>query len=420
MHVSISTLLRHERLLLLSVGLLTALLAVTAGAEVALLILVIYLVFHLIQLARFLAGRPVLPAGFWPWLQRGWKQTQWRRERRMRRLARQLERDEAVLDALPVGLVQLDGEGEIQRFNRAAGEILGLRRQDCGTPIRHLLRLPEFVRWLTGGDGTLRLVMPEARLRVLALEKRPLDPGTLLLVRDITNEADVARLRRDFVANASHELRTPVTVFRGYLEVLLAQWDPALQPVRPALEQMAQQAERMHAIIEDLLTLSSLEQGMGRDQRERVDMAALMDMLHQEAAQLSGKRHALVFECATEHDLRGNRSVLHSIFSNLISNAVRYTPEGGRIEVRWHLNEAGEGVFEVSDTGIGIPREHIPRLTERFYRVDTARSRESGGTGLGLAIVRHGLEMHRGRLEVDSTPQVGSTFRAVFPAEAVT
>ncbi|WP_294948523.1 phosphate regulon sensor histidine kinase PhoR [Sulfurivirga sp.] len=406
--------------MLLSVGLLAVLLALVAGTEAALLILAAYLAFHLIQLARFLSGKSVLLVGFWPWLQRSWKQTQWRRERRMRRLARQLARDEAVLDALPVGLVQLDGEGDIQRFNRTAGEILGLRRQDCGTPIRHLLRLPEFVRWLAGGEDILRLVMPEARLRVLALEKRPLDHGLLLLVRDITTEADVARLRRDFVANASHELRTPVTVFRGYLETLLALEEPALQPVRPALEQMAQQAERMHAIIEDLLTLSSLEQGMGRDQRERVDMTALMETLCQEAVQLSANQHVLVFECETEHDLRGNRSVLHSIFSNLISNAVRYTPEGGRIEVRWRLNEAGEGVFEVSDTGIGIPREHIPRLTERFYRVDTARSRESGGTGLGLAIVRHGLEMHRGRLEVDSTPQVGSTFRAIFPAKAVT
>jgi two-component system phosphate regulon sensor histidine kinase PhoR len=238
----------------------------------------------------------------------------------------------------------------------------------------------------------------------------------LLLAEDITAEYDLSQVRRDFVANASHELRTPVTVFTGYLETLLDLAPEPLTPYRPALEQMHQQAQRMRQIIDDLLTLSAIERCQRPQAEISVDMHVLMTQLSEEAQLLSQGRHQLTFEIRSTEGVLRDESVLHSVFSNLISNAIRYTPEGGKIWVRWYVKEA-QGIFEVQDTGIGIPREHLPRLTERFYRVDTARSRAQGGTGLGLAIVKHGLELHGGTLEVESTPQIGSCFKAVFPAQ---
>ncbi|RMD59044.1 hypothetical protein D6833_12085, partial [Candidatus Parcubacteria bacterium] len=235
----------------------------------------------------------------------------------------------------------------------------------------------------------------------------------------ITQAHDLMQMRRDFVANASHELRTPLTVFTGYLETLLDMLPPDLEGLRPALVQMEQQAVRMRRIIEDLLTLSAVERQSRLENEHWIDMCALLDTLRDETELLSAGQHEIAFSCEEKGRLYGDANLLRSVFTNLLSNAVRYTPEGGRISVRWYTSEKG-GCFEVEDTGIGIPREHIPRLTERFYRVDTARSRETGGTGLGLAIVKHVLELHGGHLEVESLPHVGSTFRAVFPANRVT
>ncbi len=378
----------------------------------------VYGLWQLLQAARFHGGRAPWPVGYWPTL---WQYQQWQQRRQQRRLERRttrFEHQQRMLDALPQGVVELSAEGSIVWFNTAAARLLGLKKDDRGKPIQRLVRLPEFVRWLEHDrEDVLDLTMPQARLKVLRFRRRRLMDASLLLVDDVTEEHDLAQVRRAFVANASHELRTPVTVFRGYLETLLTLDDAALRPWRGALDQMAQQAERMHRIIEDLLTLSAIERHQGDGQEQTLDLMQLFEQLAEEARHLSQGRHELTFTVSQPAGLRGDATLVRSIFSNLITNALRYTPEGGRVEVCWFVRDTGEGVFEVLDTGIGIPREHIPRLTERFYRLDTARSRDSGGTGLGLAIVKHALEQHDGRLEIESTPQVGSVFRAVFPAK---
>ena len=349
----------------------------------------------------------------------------WRRLKRLRRNLQRLRRardhSQARLQQLPLALVELDADFHIVWKNAAAQQLLGLQRTDAGRHIRQFLRVPEFVQWLDAGqfEQPLKLTMPGQQLQVLQLRLLPFDRGWLMLIEDITAAHDLMQMRRDFVANASHELRTPLTVFTGYLETLVDMLPPQMESLRPALLQMEQQAVRMRRIIEDLLTLSAVERQHRLTQEQRIDMTALLETLRAEADLLSAGRHRITFSCAESAHLRGDPDLLRSVFTNLLSNAVRYTPEGGQISVRWYANEKG-GCFEVEDTGIGIAREHIPRLTERFYRVDTARSRETGGTGLGLAIVKHVLELHGGHLEVESLPQVGSTFRAVFPKSRVT
>lgn len=349
----------------------------------------------------------------------------WRRLKRLqanlRRLRTARDHARARLEHLPLALVELDEGFRLVWRNPAAKTLLGLQRSDAGRHIRQFLRAPEFVQWLEQGafEKPLKLTLPGQTLQVVQVQLIPFEKGWLMLLEDITQAHDLMQMRRDFVANASHELRTPLTVFTGYLETLLDMLPPQLENLRPALTQMEQQAARMRRIIEDLLTLSAVERQSQLENEHWIDMCALLDTLRDEADLLSGGQHEITFSCEEKGRLYGDPNLLRSVFTNLLSNAVRYTPEGGRIAVRWYTSEKG-GCFEVEDTGIGIPREHIPRLTERFYRVDTARSRETGGTGLGLAIVKHVLELHGGHLEVESLPHVGSTFRAVFPASRVT
>ncbi|SIO05707.1 two-component system, OmpR family, phosphate regulon sensor histidine kinase PhoR [Sulfurivirga caldicuralii] len=349
----------------------------------------------------------------------------WRRLKRLqanlRRLRTARDHARARLEHLPMALVELDEGFRLVWRNPAAKKLLGLQRSDAGRHIRQFLRAPEFVQWLERGafERPLKLSLPGQTLQVVQVQLIPFEGGWLMLLEDITQAYDLMQMRRDFVANASHELRTPLTVFTGYLETLLDMLPPDLESLRPALEQMEQQAVRMRRIIEDLLTLSAVERQSRLENEHWIDMCAQLDTLRDEADLLSAGRHEITFSCEEKGRLYGDPNLLRSVFTNLLSNAVRYTPEGGRIAVRWYVSEKG-GFFEVEDTGIGIPREHIPRLTERFYRVDTARSRETGGTGLGLAIVKHVLELHGGHLEVESLPYVGSTFRAVFPINRVT
>ncbi|HIC99829.1 MAG TPA: phosphate regulon sensor histidine kinase PhoR [Piscirickettsiaceae bacterium] len=379
---------------------------------------VIYSLGQLVQMARFLSGRPPWPMGVWPIIWHRWQHHQQRTTDKLKQNYRRIRQLNRMLAVLPQGVVELDEAGNIVWFNPAAESLLGLCEADRGKPVQHLVRVPEFIRWLEQDDTSpLKVVMPQMQLKVLRFQRRPLKGGALLLVEDISREHDLWQVRRDFVANASHELRTPVTVFRGYLETLLSM--EALKPWQTPLRHMSEQADRMHLIIEDLLTLSVIEQAQGDGNERTVSLQQLFPMLEEEARQLSRGQHHLHFTVQDDVGLRGEPTLLRSIFANLISNAVRYTPEGGEIRVSWRLNANGEGVFEVKDTGIGIPREHLPRLTERFYRVDKARSREKGGTGLGLAIVKHALEYHQGRLEVESTPRIGSTFRAIFPLQRI-
>jgi len=221
------------------------------------------------------------------------------------------------------------------------------------------------------------------------------------------------QVRQDFVANVSHELRTPLTVIRGYIEVLLTK-QPKGSDDKKALDQMLEHSLRMEHIINDLLFLSKLDSSEQPIQHKPINVATLLESVVQDAQKISGdKKHDIVLEADTALTMDGAQEELKSLFSNLIINAVKYTPPGGKIVVRWYC-ENGSPCFSVMDTGIGIAKSHIPRLTERFYRVDKARSRDSGGTGLGLAIVKHVLMRHQGTLFIDSTAGKGSTFRCIF------
>jgi two-component system phosphate regulon sensor histidine kinase PhoR len=237
-----------------------------------------------------------------------------------------------------------------------------------------------------------------------------------VISRDITRWERLEAMRRDLVANVSHELRTPITVLAGFLETLNDQVEPDPVMQKRAMELMTQQTTRMQNLVEDLLTLSRLENARGPASEQRVDVPRLVHAMHHEALALSARRHQITLEVDESLWLVGAENELRSIFLNLITNAIRYTPAKGSIAISWHAAEDGGAVFSVRDTGIGIAPEHIPRLTERFYRVDRSRSRETGGTGLGLAIVKYALSHHQARLDIQSEPDQGSTFSATFPA----
>ncbi|MCA1714173.1 MAG: phosphate regulon sensor histidine kinase PhoR, partial [Gammaproteobacteria bacterium] len=237
----------------------------------------------------------------------------------------------------------------------------------------------------------------------------------LLVARDVSKLMRLEQMRRDFVANVSHELRTPLTVVHGYLELL----DPAEQPEwAPMLAEMQRQSQRMTQLVEDLLTLSRLE-AQDALAEESVSMAPMLATLKREAEALSQRRHTIVLEDSAQADLWGSTKELHSAFSNLVGNAVRYTPAGGRIAIGFAHDGDGGAVLSVQDSGYGIPAAHLPRITERFYRVSTSRSRESGGTGLGLSIVKHVLNLHQATLAIESEVGRGSTFSCHFGAERV-
>lgn len=341
------------------------------------------------------------------------------------------ERFRLAAEALPEGVVILDHGSAIEWMNPRAEHLLGLDiRRDLGMPVTHLMREPEFVTFLDqhrkNAEPQTPLVVRPLRSpgRVLHIRGAPFSAGrTLLLIEDLTQIERLENVRRDFVANVSHELRTPLTVVQGFLETARDGITDTAHPTPPAeivqyLEMALDHARRMQRLIEDLLTLSALETD-APPQEEQVDVATLLALLREEVQALSGGRHELALENSGPPTLLGSSRELHSAFSNLASNAVRYTPAGGRIALRWRAVAAGGAVFEVADSGIGIDSRDIPRLTERFYRVDRGRSRDSGGTGLGLAIVKHVLERHQAKLEIKSSPGEGSTFAAVFPARCV-
>jgi len=331
---------------------------------------------------------------------------------------RVLARFRAAARALPDGVLLLDAENRIAWANPTARQHFGVdARRDAGQPVVHLLRHPDFVAYLENGafDAPLTLRTAE-RDGVLSL--RVIEFGAdqkLLSSRDVTLEARIETMRRDFVANVSHELKTPVTVLAGFVETLADDSLPLDADRRKHfLGLMAEEARRMQRLIEDLLALSALETGHAPRDEDLVDMRTLVEVLAEEARALSAGRHRIGTEIVGAARLAGDARELHSALSNLVSNAVRYTPEGGSIALAWRIDD-GHGVFSVADTGPGIEARHIPRLTERFYRVDKSRSRETGGTGLGLAIVNQVLTRHGGNLEIESSPGHGSTFRAVFP-----
>jgi two-component system, OmpR family, phosphate regulon sensor histidine kinase PhoR len=332
---------------------------------------------------------------------------------RSRRLAANLRDLRNAASQLPDAVVLIDQQQQIRWFNHAAENLLGLRRpQDRGVLLQQRMADSELAGWLR--DGALEplndATAPGQANSQLNVSMLPFgDHEQLLLARDISHLNRLEQIRRDFVANVSHELRTPLTVIHGYLELIDPEDVPELAPV---LGEMRAQSKRMGQIVEDLLTLSRLEtQHQIAD--ERVPMASLLATVRKEADALSQGRHRILLESSAEADLLGSPKDLHSALSNLVSNAVRYTPAGGTITIRWQ-REPGGAVYSVSDTGFGIPATHLARLTERFYRISSSRSRDSGGTGLGLSIVKHVLNLHQAQLQIESAPGVGSTFACHF------
>jgi len=337
--------------------------------------------------------------------------------RRRRELAQLIVRSRRGAQALPYGVAVLDADYRLDWCNAAAQDHLGLNpERDRNQPIVNVVRAPEFVEYLHVGDFSepVRLGAPGGR-RTLSLQVVSFgDEEHLLLSQDVTGAAQVEAMRRDFVANVSHELRTPLTVLAGFLETIQDLKLDAAR-VRDYVGLMAPQAERMKRIIYDLLTLSALEHAPPPPDAERVRLQPMLQRVRAEVEALSAGRHRVSLEISDAHDLLGAEREIASAFTNLATNAVRYTPAGGEIRLRWDSADTG-GVFSVEDSGIGIDPEHLPRLTERFYRVDRGRSRETGGTGLGLSIVKHALARHQAALAIESTPGKGSRFSARFPA----
>lgn len=337
----------------------------------------------------------------------------------------ELARFRRAAEALPDGVMILDGHRAIEWMNLQAEACLGLKASiDTGSRITHLLREPEFLAYLDSSDHRgvpLELHTQRNPGRSLQVQAAPFAAGrTLLLVRDVTQLQKLATMRRDFVANVSHELKTPLTVTRGFVETALdALHDTPPQELAQYLQTAVEQAQRMQQLIDDLLTLSSLETDSPPPLEDPVDAAALLADICQEVQALSAGRHRIRMENEGPRGLLGSARELRSAFANLAGNAVRYTPDGGEIVLRWSHEDGAGGRFSVRDSGIGIAPQHLPRLTERFYRVDRGRSREAGGTGLGLAIVKHVLERHQAVLQIESEPGRGSMFSAVFPPHRV-
>lgn len=342
-----------------------------------------------------------------------------KRERKLKAVIR-LYRESSA--AMPDATLVLGSDNSIEWMNDAASTLLGLKGDmDIGHRIDNLVRHPDFIGFLHGGDysESLELSSPIDEDRVMEIHIVPYgDDQRLLVARDITKLHRLEAMRRDFIANVSHELSTPLTVISGYLESL-GEKSHQVPQFEQAVRQMRRQTERMTNLVSDLLQLSRLEINDTREPEVEINVVGMLRGLVSDAGMMDPeRRHHVTLEADEAVALRGVSRHLYSAFSNIIRNAVQYTPDGGRIMVRWSGDGAG-ACFEVRDTGIGVPAAAISRLTERFYRVDTGRSRALGGTGLGLSIVKHVVRNHQGRLEIESAAGKGSTFRCLFPAERV-
>jgi two-component system phosphate regulon sensor histidine kinase PhoR len=394
------------------------------------LVLSAYLYWHLRNLFRLYKWlqdghrfHPPEASGIWGDVFNLIYRSQLRNRKRKKKLTSLIKRFQEATAAMPDATIILDSGGGIEWFNDAARTLLGLQAgRDVGQRIVNLIRSPEFRRFLALGspEEPMRMVSPVDENAILNFRVVPYGKNRYLLIaRDVSQQARLEEMRRDFVANVSHELRTPLTVVNGFLETLLDEVDDYPAHLTRSLSLMEQQAGRMSQIVEDLLLLSRLESGNNNTPRESVAVGAVLKMIEEGVEPLAAeKKQKLSFEFDGSLMLYGVEKELYSAFSNLVTNAVRYTPEGGSIKVHWFSDERGAH-FEVEDSGMGIAPQHIPRLTERFYRVDVGRSRESGGTGLGLAIVKHVLNRHKGNLRISSILNRGSTFSCDFPSELI-
>jgi two-component system, OmpR family, phosphate regulon sensor histidine kinase PhoR len=357
-----------------------------------------------------------------------WGELGYRVEKALRATERELEAERnqrreflSAIEASPNGVLLLDKQDRIEWCNSVSADHFGLDPQrDVQQRVTNLVRDPLFVAHLAEGGDDVAVEFPGGRGHgtLSVLVRRYGDGKRLVLSQDVTERERADAMRRDFVANVSHEIRTPLTVLAGFVETLANL--PLTEPERRrVLALMEQQTARMQSLVADLLTLAQLEGSPRPAPDTWVAVQRLLDQAHAEAVPLSAGRHEIVFAAAGDAELAGSAGELQSALGNLVTNAVRYTPEGGRIDVRWVWRQDGRGAFEVRDNGVGIAREHLPRVTERFYRVDGSRSRDTGGTGLGLSIVKHVLQRHGGEIDIESEPGKGSCFRLVFPPSRV-
>ncbi|HDL7020430.1 TPA: phosphate regulon sensor histidine kinase PhoR, partial [Yersinia enterocolitica] len=340
------------------------------------------------------------PSGRWSWepLFYGLYQMQLRNRRRRRELALLIKRFRSGAESLPDAVVMTTIDGNIFWCNGLAQQLLGFRwPEDNGQHILNLLRYPEFSQYLQQQEFSRPLTLQLNNGYYVEFRVMPYSEGQLLMVaRDVTQMRQLEGARRNFFANVSHELRTPLTVLQGYLEMMHDQ--ELAGPLRDkALGTMQEQTKRMDGLVKQLLTLSRIEAAPNVDMNEQVDIPRMLKMLQHEVQALSNGRHEITFRINEQLKVFGNEDQLRSAVSNLVYNAVNHTPDGTKIEVCWQRTPQG-AQFQVSDNGPGIGPEHVPRLTERFYRVDKARSRQTGGSGLGLAIVKHALSHHDARL----------------------
>jgi len=364
-----------------------------------------------------------LPSGFWEEVFFRLQRLVRNLKQRIRTIEQQHDHFIEAFQASPNGILMLDENDQIEWCNGIAERFFGLNfKRDVMQRINFLIRRPEFVRYLTKRSFEEPLLLermgPDSSLSLM-MQAFPFGQKRhLLLVQDVTDLQKADAMRRDFVANVSHEMRTPITVLMGFLETVQS-LDLEKNQQDQYFDLMMSQAQRMKSLVEDLLTLANLESNTLPAATNPVQIKTLMALLKNDAEALSQGKHVLSFEVDSNQNLLGDDREILSAFSNLVSNAIRYTPDVGEIKVRWLVNESGQGEFSVSDTGSGIASEHLSRLTERFYRVDRSRSRDTGGTGLGLAIVKHIANRHQAQLLIESTPGKGSTFTLRFPKERI-
>ena len=385
----------------------------------------VYSYINLARLKKFIQTDSVenisLPSGYWEEIYFGLQRLVKGLKQKIRNIEQQHDHFIEAFQASPNGIVMLDENDQIEWCNSIAERFFGLNfKRDALQRINFLIRRPEFIQYFVKRNFEEPLLLERMGSNSnlsLMIQAFPFGQKRhLLLVQNITDLQKADAMRRDFVANVSHEMRTPITVLMGFLETV--------QSLKLSKEQqdqyfdlMMSQAQRMKTLVEDLLTLANLESNALPAATNELQMNTLIALVRNDADALSDGKHSLSYDIESSQNLLGDEREILSAFSNLVSNAIRYTPDLGTIKVKWMVNQDGQGEFSVTDTGPGIAPEHLSRLTERFYRVDRSRSRETGGTGLGLAIVKHIASRHQAQLLIDSTPGIGSTFTLQFPKE---
>jgi two-component system phosphate regulon sensor histidine kinase PhoR len=398
------------------------------GIPLGVLILSVPLLYSYINLARLKKHilndsleSMSLPSGYWEEVFFRLQRLIKNQKQKLLNIERQYHHFIEAFQASPNGIVMLDENDQIEWCNSIAERFFGITyKRDAMQRINFLIRRPEFIQYFTKRNFDEPLLMermgPSSSISLM-LQAFPFGQKRhLLLVQNVTDLQKADAMRRDFVANVSHEMRTPITVLMGFLETVQS-LDLKKDQQDQYFEMMMSQALRMKSLVEDLLTLANLESNSLPAISKPVSVRTLMALLKNDAEALSLGRHSFSFDTQSEQDLLGDEREILSAFSNLVSDAIRYTPDIGSIDVEWCVNAEGQGEFSVTDTGPGIAPEHLSRLTERFYRVDRSRSRDTGGTGLGLAIVKHIASRHQAQLIIESAPGRGSTFKLRFPKE---